>query len=352
MEWNFKTIAIVAVALIVFIGTNVGQYFVIWGPKQEKLRVSYEQQVSTLQAQIDSIGPMVGIWTIRDGAEGLFPGKKIEESDLDLKEIPESLVTQSFVLDPESMIGKYYKIGLTSGTPLSLDFAMDDPMDDTTREYDVVANIMPIGLKVGDYIDYRIVYPLGEDYIVLTHKRIQAIHDKTIKLKLTEQEIHLYQAALIDYFLQTANGASLYLTKYLEPGVQKPAIPYYAIPKNIQAIMIADPNIIEQINHQLNDTTRIMIDAGLANVTDEVGAAVSSGRNEISGKIEGGSAKQKDEEKARIEAEAEAGAQSGVQAEVQSQAPAVPVSPPVQDAPMGNSDTPSQTLNIEKGVVE
>ena len=44
---------------------------------------------------------------------------------------------------------------------------MAEPIEDSTREYDIVANILPIGLKEGDYIDFRIVYPLGEDYIVL-----------------------------------------------------------------------------------------------------------------------------------------------------------------------------------------
>ncbi|RED52798.1 SAF domain-containing protein [Cohnella lupini] len=348
IEWNFRTIAIVVVTVIVLIGTNVGQYFAIWGPKQEKLKLSYTNQITVLQQQLDSIGPMVGIWTIKDGAEGIFPGKQIDESDFDLREIPESLVTSSFVLDPESMIGKYYKIGLTAGTPLSLDFAMDDPLDDTTREYDVVANVMPIGLKVGDYIDYRIVYPLGEDYIVLTHKRIEAIHDKTIKLKLSEQEIHFYQAALIDYFIQSKNGASLYLAKYLEPGVQKPAITYYAIPKNIQAIMIADPNIIEQINRQLNETTRTIIDAGIASVIDEVGQAVAAGRNEISGKIDSGDAEKKNADKAQLEAEAQAGALGGSAAPPVTPVEEAPVAPAEQNSPA--SEAP--LLNIEKGVVE
>lgn len=342
MEWNFRTIGVIIGVVLLFIVTNVGQYFVLWGPKQEALRTSYEEQVAALQEKIDRIGPMVGIWTIREGVEGLFPGKQIDENDLDLREIPESLVTRSFVLDPESMIGKYYRIGLTGGTPLSLDFAMEDPLDDTTREYDVVSNVMPIGLKVGDYIDYRIVYPLGEDYIVLTHKRIEAINDKTIKLKLNESEIHTYQAALIDNFLNSEEGSILYLAKYLEPGIQKPAISYYAVPKNILAIMIADPNIIQKINSQLNNTTRTIIEAGIANASQEDGQAISSGRNEISGKIEGGSTEQKNEEKARNEAKAKERMEAGLQAEPSIENQPVPASPSAEAPP----------LNIEKGVVE
>lgn len=340
MEWNFRTIAIIVGVVILFIITNVGQYFVLWGPKQEALKISYEDRIAILDEELARIGPMVGIWTIREGVEGIFPGKPIEEGDLDLREIPESLVTQSFVLDPESMIGKYYRIGLTGGTPLSLDFAMEDPLDDTTREYDVVSNVMPIGLKVGDYIDYRIVYPLGEDYIVLTHKRIEAINDKTIKLKLSESEIHTYQAALIDNFLNSDAGSILYLSKYLEPGIQKAAIPYYAVPKNIESIMVADPNILQKINSQINGTTRTIIETGIANVIQEDGSSISSGRSDVAGKIDGGSTELKNEEKAQSEAEARDRMEGGTAA------------PAVESPPATTPSGESPALDVGKGVVE
>ncbi|TQR44203.1 SAF domain-containing protein [Paenibacillus popilliae] len=352
IEWNWRTITIVAGIAIVFIGTNVGQYFLIWGPKQEKLTASYNQEIATLQATIDRLGPMVGIWTIKDGVQGLYPGKEVAETDLELRQLPESLVNQSYVLDAESIIGKYYRIGLTPGTAISKDMVMEDNLDDTTREYDVVANVLPIGLKVGDYVDFRIVYPLGEDYIVLTHKRVEAIHDRTIKFKMDEKEIHMYQASLIDYFLQKKNGSSLYMAKYVEPGIQKEATQYYAVPKNILAIMVADPNIMSKINTDLNNSTRSMIDAGISRVSQEEGQDISSGRKEIEGKVDGGANQLKSEEKARKDAE-ELANPSGSEA-VTETAPTTAPTP----APSGSGTTPNNaateapTLNIEKGVVE
>ncbi|WP_268624606.1 SAF domain-containing protein [Paenibacillus alvei] len=352
IEWNWRTITIVAGIAIVFIGTNVGQYFLIWGPKQEKLTASYNQEIATLQATIDRLGPMVGIWTIKDGVQGLYPGKEVAETDLELRQLPESLVNQSYVLDAESIIGKYYRIGLTPGTVLSKDMVMEDNLDDTTREYDVVANVMPIGLKVGDYVDFRIVYPLGEDYIVLTHKRVEAIHDKTIKFKMDEKEIHMYQASLIDYFLQKKNGSSLYLAKYVEPGIQKEATQYYAVPKNILAIMVADPNIISKINTDLNNSTRSMIDAGISRVSPEAGQDISSGRKEIEGKVDGGANHLKSEEKARKDAEELANPGGTAAATETAPAPAPTPTPSSSDTTPNNAPTEAPTLNIEKGVVE
>ncbi|WP_239617496.1 SAF domain-containing protein [Cohnella mopanensis] len=341
IEWNWKTIVVLISIIVLFILTNVGQYFILWGPKQEAMTKKFEEEKAVLQATIDEYGPMVGIWTVKEGASELFPGKTIEETDLELREIPQSLLTRSFILDPEAIIGKYYRIGLNSGTPLSMDFVMDDPIDDTTRDYDVVANVLPIGIKVGDYIDYRIVYPRGEDFIVLTHKRIEAIHDKTMKLRMTENEIHFYQAALVDYFLQKSDGATLYMARYVEPGIQKPAIEYYAIPKNIQSIMMLDPNVAEQVNGEINDTRRKIIDAAILSVTAEIGSVISSGRSEIQGKIDSGATQLENDAKALMDLQA--------QNALNSQPDQGTTTQPSSGTPKSSN---SSSFTVEEGVVE
>ncbi|WP_027088406.1 SAF domain-containing protein [Cohnella panacarvi] len=336
-EWNWKTILIIAAVVLLFVGTNVGQYYAIWEPKQADMKADYEGQIASLQERIEQIGPMVNIWTIREGGKSLYSGKQIQYEDLESREIPESLLVPSLVLEPETVVGKYYRVSLQSGTPLSMDLVMEQPVDDTTREYDVVAGVMPIGLRVGDYVDLRIVYPLGEDYIVLPHKRVQAINEKTVKMLLNEREIHFYQAALIDYFLNTEKGATLYMTKYLEPGIQKPASQFYAIPKNIEAIMLADPNITKKLNGEINDPIRSMIDTGNSAVTEEQGGKISSGRGTIQGAIEGGASEAADRDKALQDAE-------------ESAAPAVEPAP--ETIPSTDTTSEGGTLTIEKGVVE
>jgi|GEM_PF-974239 len=360
IEWNWKTICVLAAAVLLLVGTNVGQYFLLWGPKQEEMKAAYDQQVQTLEATIAQIGPMVGIWTVKDGVTNLEAGKQVEESDLAIREIPESMITKSFILDPSSIVGKYYRIALGPGTPLSEDLVMEDPVDDTTRELDVVANTLPIGLHVGDYIDYRIVYPYGEDYIIFPHKRIDGMNGETFKIKLNEKEIHFYQAALVDYFLQKENGSILYATKYLEPGLQKPATQYYAIPQNIAAIIKADPNIVEKVNAQLNDPTRTIIDSGISDLNDEAVGKLASGRGEVIGKINGGVGEHTNQEAKRRQ---EAADQAANQPAASSQ-PQTPATAP-QSTQQGATDQSSagstagsggvsseMPLNIGKGVVE
>ena len=346
VEWNLKTIIVISVAVILFITTNVGQYFVWWGPKSEEMKVSYDSQLAEKQAELDRIGPMVTVWTIREGVNGLLAGMKIELEHLDNVDIPESLINPSYILDPTPILGKYFKIGLKPGTLLSWDLVMEAPFDDTTREFDIVANVMPIGLKVGDFIDYRIVLPLGEDFIVLTHKRIEAINDRTLKVYLNEQEIHIYQSALIDYFLHRKSGTSLYITKYIEPGIQMAADPYYAIPKNIQAIMIADPNIIEQLDGPLNTKRRELIDAAIASLVSEQGSNIASGRNEINGVIDQGKTQFENDQKSINEANAALQAQ--INASMGNTPQELPVAAPTNEEVLNEATR----LQVEDGVVE
>lgn len=289
IEWNWKTILIGATILVLLVGTNLGQYYWIWKPKLEELTTSYESEIAHLEETIRRIGPMVTIWTVNSESEHIFPGKQIEESDLAAMQLPESLIQPSFILDPSSIIGMYYRIGITPGTPLSWDTIMADQLEDTSREFDIVANQLPIGLKIGDYIDFRIVYPGGEDYIVLSHKRVEAINGEVIKVRLDEREIHHYQASLVDYFVQKKYGSMIYMTKYIEPGVQKPADEYYAVPENIMNVMLIDPNIIEEINRQVNDELRQNIDESRSGASiDDAEQAIPQGRNEVGGKISQG----------------------------------------------------------------
>ncbi|WP_433946688.1 hypothetical protein [Paenibacillus sp. SN-8-1] len=177
--------------------------------------------------------------------------------------------------------------------------------DDTVREFDVVSSTLPIGLKVGDYIDYRLVYPLGEDYIVLSHKRVEELNGKTVKLHLSESEIHQYQAAIVDYYLKMQSGSMVYMAKYVEPGAQKQATSYYAVPKNILAIMAADPNIVEKVNAAINNNTRTIIEHGMSGVSTEQGSAINSGRNDIKSKIDEGQTQATNNAKAKAEEEAQ-----------------------------------------------
>lgn len=261
--------------------TNVIQFFIqhkVSASKAERLT----EEIATLQSTLDAIGPVVTCWT---PAALTFSGQEITEADLVEQSIPESFINESFVMEKDELIGKYFKIALDPGTPITNDTIMEEEMDDTLREVDITGSRWPVGMKIGDYVDYRITYPKGEDFIVLSHLRVQSITNQSLKVYMTEAEQHRYQAALVDYFLNKNAGADLYLNKYVEPGIQKEAVVYYSVPSNIEATMLLDPNIVDKAEATLNKTIRPSIDNAIKNVDQDQGGLIAGGRSELNGKI-------------------------------------------------------------------
>ena len=104
---------------------------------------------------------------------------------------------------------------------------------------------------------------------------------------MTEEEQQLYQAALVDYYLSRGYGGDLYLTKYVEPGIQEDAAVYYSVPSNIEAVCRKDPNIIDLAQVTVENTLRDMINAARAEFPDgdSSGSEIKGGRDELNGKV-------------------------------------------------------------------
>lgn len=274
---RLKTIvATVAVCIMIVEGLT---FYLVYSKKKE----SYEKQLSMANATLEQIGELTDVYTVDENKKAKA-GDEIEEKDLVTVKFPASCVQDNYILDPADAVGKHYKIDITYGTPLTQDTVMDEELDDSSREIDIVASSWPTGLKVGDYVDLRLIYPKGEDYIVLSHKRVNDINGETLKVVLSEREIMFYGAAVVDQFINSSSGAVLYCTKYVEPGVQKPAEVYYNIPANILTVLTANPNIIDKIVD--TGISRDIIEREFNNISTETGSALGSGRTNYMSKLE------------------------------------------------------------------
>lgn len=240
-------------------------------------------QIATLNANLDAIGPIVTCYTVQSAT---FPGQEITEDLIVEQSIPSSFKNDSFA-SMEDLVGLYSKVAITPGTPITKDMVMEEEVIDSLREVDISGNRWPIGLKEGDYVDLRITYPRGEDFIVLSHKRVMSITEQTLKVHMTEEEQQLYQAALVDYYLSRGYGSDLYLTKYVEPGIQNEATVYYSVPSNIEAVCRKDPNIVDLAQVTVENTLRDMINAARAEFPDgdSSGSEIKGGRDELNSKV-------------------------------------------------------------------
>lgn len=292
-----KGIAIILVIVALLLGgggTFLGFYFYHQGIVEQ-----YQEQVNKYQASLDAVGTITTTYTVTVETK---PGQIITDDMVDEISIPMSMINESFVTDYDYIIGKYAKIVILPGTPITSDVLMEDDINNernlwhTVREYDIVVNMWPIGLKIGDYVDMRIMMPYGEEYIVLSHMRVNGMSDNTVKFLLTEAQINLYQSAMVDYYLNSNQGVMMYFTKYIEPGVQKPANITYKVSDKIMEAMKKNPNLYATAWASVYDATvrnEIEADLVLTPAEQEQGddsktGVISGGRGGWAGTITGG----------------------------------------------------------------
>lgn len=282
MKLNVAVTKTVVIAIVVAGVTNGVQFF-ISSRLNSKTEAKYKSQIEQLNATIDKIGPLVECWTVDERAKAT-KGTTVLENELTNIQIPESCVQSNYIMDKYDVVGKFYKIDLTNGTPLTKDMFMETELDDTSRELDITADVFPIGLAVGDYVDLRLIYPKGEDYIVLSHLRVNEINSETVKCIVKEEQILFYDSATIENFINKSKGSMTYLIKYTEPGIQEPAKITYSVPQSIMNLLDANPNIVEEINN--GAINRDMIDTATQAIDDETGGILSGGRSELISKIQ------------------------------------------------------------------
>lgn len=272
----------------------------IWGfmywKRTQAITSKFTLEISELTSRLDALGPDVQCYTVTEDFcntnNNKLAGITITEESLMPVSVPQSLVGSSYITNISDIAGQYFKVNITPGTPITTDMVMAEDYDATLRDIDISVNSWVVGMRKGDYVDLVLTLPMGQEYIVLTHKRIQQINERTVKMYLTEADRHTYQSALVDYYLHSGSGARLYLTKYVEPGVQEAATPYYAVSDAVKSAMLQDPNIINIAEVTAQATLRPAIDATLnpfvpdGTTLQQQGGLLSGGRQQWSGDVQ------------------------------------------------------------------
>ncbi len=142
----------------------------------------------------------------------------------------------------------------------------DDVVQDDVRKQEYNMLVLPMDLTTGDYIDVRIQFPSGQDYIVVSKKEVEMPtingidSEDTLWINLSEDEILHMSCAIVEAF--RINGTKLYVTKYTEPGMQEAATPTYPINASVRNLINSDPNIVERAMNEI----RARYDQGLTDL--------------------------------------------------------------------------------------
>lgn len=168
-------------------------------------------------------------------------------------------------------------VPIKASVPVQNNMVCEFVIGNDTRLYEISAATLMTTQNEHDYIDVRILYPNGEDYIVLSKKQVKdlTLENCIFNSYLSEDEILTYSSAIIDAY--TVAGTKLYTTKYIESNLQKEAEVNYPVKAETINLMNSDPNIVRVASASLNLQARNDLERRLANISEEQMAAVAAG---------------------------------------------------------------------------
>lgn len=299
-----KIISIILIVLTIGAGIGGTTYFYIQNKNNIAQNLSLNQNLASVQASLNEIGPMVTVYEINTP---VFSGEAIKETDLKSVSIPQSALGETSITDITQVLGKHYKIGYKPGTILTTDLLMDEGVTNEP-EYNRVLQFesLPLDLAKGDFVDVRIMIPNGEEYIVFSHKEIMEMYPSvnSIVLGFTEDDEQIWNSVLAELGVY-GNLLTVRVTKYLNPGLHTDKIAYWPVSSATVDALQHNPNIYD-ITRLVNVELRSHIDYILGIAQHESNESYAEGiANMFKGEFEATNTVRAEIEEAKKKAEEE-----------------------------------------------
>lgn len=214
----------------------------------EKQRIDAQKMVTVLKQPVKS-GEII-----------TFDMTKQIKADSEV--VPSTLLTQAAfdamsINEDETARDVIAKIDIDANTILTTEMLAPADQINTNdvrkQEYNMIA--LPADLETGETIDIRLRMPDGTDYIVVSKKVVTVLDEggipslNTISLELAEGETLMMSNAIVEAY--QIPGSRLYITRYVEPGLQAGAITTYVASGTIQEAIAANPNIVTEAKQEL-----------------------------------------------------------------------------------------------------
>lgn len=219
------------------------------------------QLVKIKQKEKEEKASLVTVYVL---SKNLRSGEEFTQSDLKTTQVTKTNAPTNYLTPSDLGEKNMAKIELTSGTVLSKEmvYTEDDKIGKDVRKQEYNMLILPTDLETGEFIDVRLSLPSGQDYIVVSKKKVEIPNiggvdsTDTIWINLSEDEILSMSNAIYDAY--KVKGSLLYVNRYTEAGMQEAATPTYPVNREVLELIQGDPNILTNAKNALferyNDT--------------------------------------------------------------------------------------------------
>ena len=184
---------------------------------------------------------------------------------------------ESYNYITESEMNTRAKVDIAAGVPVMYNMVTDVVVDNDTRDYEISVANLTTDQKENDVVDIRVIFPNGEDYVILSKKQITNLNleNCVFTSQLNEEEILRFASAIVDAYMTP--GARIYTTRYVEENIQETSTPNYPVRETTIALINSDPNVVTKATETLNLEARLSLEQRLGTLTEDELDAVSEG---------------------------------------------------------------------------
>ena len=161
----------------------------------------------------------------------------------------------------------FAKTDLTANTILTDSIVYAEEMitnDIREGEYSFIE--LPSKIEVGDYVDIRIQFPTGDDFVLFSKKEVKDVAGVTMWVDVDEGEIMTMSSAIVDAYVEKAK---IYAMPYVDEHMQENAEMTYPVKLNVKELIQKDPNIVNIAKLNLEQQNRARVEENLK-VMDEI----------------------------------------------------------------------------------
>ena len=145
-------------------------------------------------------------------------GETITADMLQTTRIHNDTVPSGALTSTGALVGQVAKYNIVRNATAVASMVSDKIIFQDVRIQEVNAVLLPTDLMVNDFVDIRIMYPSGVEYIILAQKQVTKISGTTIWMDMSEEDTLMLNSAIVDSYL--TDGTKLYAVKYTDPTTQ------------------------------------------------------------------------------------------------------------------------------------
>lgn len=236
LRWIRTQVIIGCICITVIVFAFLASYFLYI----KQMKSSYQRQLDIANEKVEKSRKDVYV-----AKEKILFGEYITKDKLEKVEVFSSHPRGIYISDED--INKVSLVEIKKNMPIFKVMLTDSDAYNHEREEEFRIISLNSNLANNDYIDVRILFPNGENYIVLSKKAIKdiSLEDNNFFMWLNEEETLRISSAIIDSCLY--EGSELYTAKYIEPVTQEPSTVTYVPSREVIELIRENPNIVREI---------------------------------------------------------------------------------------------------------